>query len=225
MKRKLSALIVLFLALSFMIPILAVNMSENRPMNIDENQVTQNGELISVPQKASKETLELAKSVVWQLEQKVVFTLGLGTFTLDQLYNAAKYAVEDTRLLETKPDASIALIEVYEEIMSESEEYDFEAYYSFGKENQQRLRAGLPPEEFDDNITCGRDLLGMRETIEALLAVDAYSALLDKAQFNRMMSNFERFAIMIYEAQAKIYDDAVPETLYEKYLNYYIPPQ
>ena len=212
MKRHITILVLMMLVLSMIIPVFAADATANTTIDIDHSI----GFESSSPELniASKETLEIAKDAVEQLEKEIVFSLGLEC-SLDHMYNTAKWVVPDVAVLETKKDASLALIEVYEEILTAASNYDFDNYNAFWK--KAMANALDNPAELSDYIRYGRKILGERETIEALLALDCYHDLLDGYQLQRMSRDFNEFANIVSDSSKQYYSDAESYTVFELY--------
>lgn len=221
MKRLISMLVVTALVLPMSVSGFAVNAQENSPAVIVSQTITDaisnKGSVNSSAsdlQQASNETLLLAKDVVRKLSQEVVFSLGLEC-TLDHMYNTAKWVSPEVMTLEAKEDASLALIELYEEILTEFVKYDIDSYNAFW---EKALDSAVEkPAEINDFIRCGQELFSVRETIEALLALDCYYNLLDTTQIQRMIDDFKEFSNVNNTSTLKIYGESNSSSLFEKY--------
>lgn len=221
MKRMISILVVLALVLPMSVSGFAVNAQENSPAVIVSQTRTDasshKGAVNSSAtelQQASDETLLLAKNVVRKLSQEVVFTLGLEC-TLDHMYDTAKWVSPEVITLEAREDASLALLELYEEILTEFSEYDIDSYHAFWEKALDS--ASNKPAEINDFIRRGQELFSMRETIEALFALDCYYNLLDTPQIQRMTDAFEEFSNINNISTLNIYSESNSSTLFEQY--------
>lgn len=219
LKRHITILVLMMLVISMIIPVFAADASIDKSLNNVINKEDNQTSIITLS-KASKETLEIAKNIVNKLEQESVFSLYLGR-SLEQLYDTAKWVAPETKDFETRKDASIALIEIYEEMLVEVREYDFDSYFKYFSKISEK-NDGLT-----DFIVKGNYILGIRETIEAMLAIECYYNLLNEKQVQRMTEDFEEFSDYEYASLCKIYDDTEFGTLFEKYranrsLTYYI---
>ncbi len=116
---------------------------------------------------------------------------------------------------EKRKDASISLIELYEEMLTNLHEYDLDVYITycsnFSENNYEKNN------QYTGYIVEVNTLFGIRETIEALLAVDCYYNLLDEKQVHRMIEDFKEFAVCEYSSVCKTYGDTEYSTLFEKY--------
>ena len=213
MKKHITIFVLITLVLSMIIPVFAADATVNNPIVTDTQSVRLQSS-VSEQIKASKETLEIAENAVLKLSEEVVFSLGLDC-SLEHMYNTAKWVEPDVKVLETKKDAALALIEIYEENLADARNYDFVSYNEFWK-NAVEV-ANIEPSEINDSLKKGRYLLGKRETIEALLAVDCYYNLLDDSQFQRMLDDFDEFAHIDYSSCIKIYNDTTLFTYFERY--------
>lgn len=221
MKRMISILVLLALVLPMSVSGFDVSAQGNCPtVTIPQTRpdaISNKGTVISSAsdlQQASSETLLLAKGVVRKLSQEVVFSLGLEC-TLDHMYNTAKWVAPEVITLETKEDASLALIEVYEEILTELDKYDLDRYNAFwGKALDSAVDR---PAEVNNFIRRGQELFGMRETIEALLALDCYYDLLNAHQLQRMFDDFETIVNICNASTSKIYGETNSLSLFEQY--------
>ncbi len=201
MKRFISAFVSFTLVFSMTLPSYVIGESAEI--------VNESGSSTTEYQKASKETLELARNVVQELESHAVFCYTLG-YSLDYLYyEVAKYSVPGTKILETKSDASLALLEIYEEMLSEFREYDIDRYHAY-------LEAGQIVQD-DDYILRGWKLFRCRENIEAMLALDCYYNLLDENEVQRMTDDFAEFADLNCSSWKKFDVNAECNTLFEIY--------
>lgn len=221
MKRMISILVVLALVLPMTVSGFAVNAQENSSAVIVSQDRTDASSYkgavnssASELQQASNETLLLAKDVVQKLAQEVVFSLGLEC-TLEHMYNTAKWVSPEVMTLEAKEDASLALIELYEEILTEFGKYDIDSYNAFW---EKALDSAVDkPVVINDFIKRGQELFSMRETIEALLALNCYYNLLDTPQIQRMINDFEEFSSINNSSTLKIYSESDSSSLFEKY--------
>ena len=164
LKKHITIFVLITLVLSMIIPVFAADATVNNPIVTDTQSVRLQSS-VSEQIKASKETLEIAENAVLKLSEEVVFSLGLDC-SLEHMYNTAKWVEPDVKVLETKKDAALALIEIYEENLADARNYDFVSYNEFWK-NAVEV-ANIEPSEINDSLKKGRYLLGKRETIEAL---------------------------------------------------------
>lgn len=169
---------------------------------------------ISETHKAREETVEAAESIVQKLAQNDVFSYELG-FTTEAYYETAKWVAVELDAFEAEPDASLSLIEVYEDLLSEARVYNFEAYFA-----EVKAISDMQPEKpsvLSEEYVRGTELLEKRETVEALLALDVYYDRLDQNDLMKMTGYFEEFARLRYVPAEKICGSAYPGTLFEIY--------
>lgn len=163
--------------------------------------------------KPSEETLELADTAVEKLQEAVVFAPGLGLMqTLSEVYNnTAKWVAPELITLETKKDSALALIQLYEDLLTEYRSCDLDWFYKNDKPGYEP-----DPEHKDAYMRIAR-IHTTRMAIEALLALDCYYDLLDEQSVRRMMNDFEEYIIIDNASASKYYDDVSTKSLFEMY--------
>ena len=150
----------------------------------------------------TEETMELAEAAVQTLASKLVFMTEIYSYfpiTISDIYeqNAKRVAPELTTL-ETKKDAAIAFIQLYENLLVQYRSCDLDHFYQVWSENaarmdeQLRWGEGYRP-EFDDETERIFRLRMTCTTLEALLALDCYYNLLDEQMVQRMLDDFEEY--------------------------------
>ena len=127
MKKLVALFMVVFLLFSIILPVFAKTQNDK----IKKNELSVPSLEVSVKDsyKASPETIEIAKEAVQKLAQAVVFNYGLG-FSTEEMYETAKWVAPEVLKLETKKDAALALIELYEDLLEEFCTYDLKSYYT-----------------------------------------------------------------------------------------------
>lgn len=171
---------------------------------IDENEVYL---------KPSEETMEIAKTAVEKLQLGVVFFPGLDVHkSVTGVYNdTAKWVAPELLTLETKEDAAIALIKLYEDMLEEYRSCNLEQFY-------ENLSFGNYPT--GDILTEHNKIVRLQVTrmvIEALLALDCYYDLLDTYNIQRMTDDFNEYLIIDNYYTSKYFNDVSPETMFEMY--------
>jgi hypothetical protein len=171
---------------------------------IDENEVYL---------KPSEETMEIAKTAVEKLQLGVVFLPGLDVHkSAIGVYNdTAKWVAPELLTLETKEDAAIALIKLYEDMLEEYRSCNLERFY-------ENLSFGNNPT--GDILTEHNKIVRLQVTrmvIEALLALDCYYDLLDTYNIQRMTDDFNEYLIIDNYYTSKYFNDVSPETMFEMY--------
>ena len=173
------------------------------------------------------ESLELARSAVQKLESGCVFLPGSSNLLLslsDVYESTAKWVAPEMITLETKKDAAVALIKLYEDLLVEYRSCDVERCYQVLTEEYARLN-GMSQKarieeykkpEYDDEILKVIDLHRTRMTLEALLALDCYYDQLDERMIERMLANFDEF-IEIDRVRSKFYDDYNEKPLFSMF--------
>ena len=161
----------------------------------------------------SEETLEIAQTAVEKLQLGVVFLPGLGlNKTLSEVYNdTAKWVAPELLTLETKQDAAIVLIKLYEDMLEEYRSCNLERFY-------ENLSSGNNPT--GDILTEHNKVVRLQVTrmvIEALLAIDCYYNQLSKENVQRMMNDFKEYAELDSTSLSKFYNDVSTETMFEMY--------
>lgn len=163
--------------------------------------------------KPSEETLGLATTAVEKLQQAVVFSPSLGLMqTLPETYtNTAKWIAPELITLETKEDSAIALIKLYEDLLTEYRFCNLDWFY-------ENVKSGYQPDsEHKDEYMKITRIQTTRMVIEALLALDCYYDLLDKQSIQRMLNDFEEYVTIDNASASKYYDDVSTETMFEMY--------
>ena len=163
------------------------------------------------------ETKELAKTAVDKLQQSLVFMPGVSSnlnHTLNDEYeDTAKWVAPELTTLETKNNAAVAFIELYEKLIKEYRECDVDGYYDFiSKVDEQPGKIVFS----DENLRI-RELRNTRMVIEALLALDCYYDQLKEKNVSRMMKDFEEYAEIDYASSSKYFSDADKETMFDMY--------
>ena len=173
-----------------------------------KTESTDNPEELS---KASEETLKLAESAIQKLERGLVFELTL-CVPVDRMYETAKWTAPEISELETKKDASVAFIELYEELLSEYRAYDIDKYLEL-TENQTK-------NELNENTAFlyeGGRISRTRTTIEALLSYDCFYKLLEEKDVSRMINDFEEYAMIEYSSYSKHFANVSRKVLFYTY--------
>ena len=171
-------------------------------------------------QKAREETVETAGIIVQKLAQRDVFSSEF-CLTTESYYETAMWVATELESFEAEPDASLALIDVYEDILAEARDFDFEKYYTEVKAHSDAKtdpdRAPEAPSEPSKEYRQGFDLMKRRETVEGLLALDVYYDRLGQTDIQKMTGFFEEFAELQYEPAVKVCGSARSGTLFEVY--------
>lgn len=163
--------------------------------------------------KPSEETQELANTAVEKLQQAVVFSPGLGLMqTLSEVYNnTAKWVAPELITLETKEDSALALIKLYEDLLTEYRSCDLDWFY-------ENVKSGYEPDpDHKDAYMKITRIQTTRMVIEALLALDCYYDLLDERGLQRMMADFKEYIAINNASASKYYDDVSKKTMFEMY--------
>ena len=161
----------------------------------------------------SEETMEIAKTAVEKLQLGVVFFPGLDVHkSVTGVYNdTAKWVAPELLTLETKQDASIALIKIYEDMLEEYRSCNLERFY-------ENLSSGNNPT--GDILTEHNKIVRLQVTrmvIEALLALDCYYDLLDTYNIQRMTDDFNEYLIIDNYYTSKYFNNVSTETMFEMY--------
>lgn len=209
MNKIKKGIILFILSVSLILPYFALSSSTKK--------ASANESLTPKYVKANVETTSVAKRVVQELADNVVFSLGLEC-SLEHMYNTALWVSPELEDLEKMEDASRALIELYEEILAEIYNYKLDDYYSFWKKASESTVD--TPVVLNESIKQVQEILGTRETIEALLASDHFYNLLSEEDMQRMRTDFESFANLICNSLNGIYSDAEPYILFDQYRYY-----
>ena len=165
----------------------------------------EDGEVILEPE---EETMALARTAVEKLAKELVFADGILSVpipTTDIYEHTAKWVAPEVTVLETKPDAALALILLYEEMLKEFRALDLESYYEYYNTHPLPDYEDTPA----DHKQLQREYLSLehiRSVIEALLAIDCYYDLLSDAEYIRMYSNFEEYVTIKNTAGSKYRD-------------------
>ena len=175
--------------------------------------------------KPSDETLELARTAVEKCEQAVIFVMGTSsdlTHTLyDEYEKTASWVAPELMTLETKSDASIALIKLYEDVLKEFRTCDLDGWYDFQIKTAKFLEEHAPYPvaqiQYSEENRRIQYLFGTRRVIEALLALDRYYDQLGEEDVSRMLNDFSEFAEIDSASQIIFFDDASNETLFEQF--------
>ena len=212
MKKILISFVVLFITA----PMLLSCFSSVDPTEPSDNTVVSTDPSPAFPQtqKAREETVETAGIIVQKLAQHDVFSYGLG-FTTESYYETAMWVATELESFEAEPDASLALIDVYEDILCEARDFDFEKYYTEVKAVSDM--APEKPSERSKEYMQGLDLMKRRENVEGLLALDVYYDRLGQTDIQKMTGFFEEFAELEYEPGVKVCGSARSGTLFEIY--------
>ena len=167
----------------------------------------EDGEVILEPE---EETMALARTAVEKLAKGHVFSdwiLSVSIPTTDRYEHTAKWVAPEVTVLETKPDAALALILIYEEMLAELRTAKLDQYYQYLSEGSDIYPPDSPfPEEFEEERQKISFLRRVRYVIEALLALDCYYDLLSDAEYIRMYSNFEEYVTIFITAASKYCD-------------------
>ena len=179
----------------------------------------EDGEVILEPE---EETMALARTAVEKLAEAYIFDLGVyssGFITTTEIYErTAKWVAPEVTVLETKPDAALALILIYEEMLAELRTAKLDQYFQYLSEGSDIYPPDSPfPEEFEEERQKISFLRRVRRVIEALLALDRYYDLLSDAEYIRMYSNFEKFVAIHAAAASKYYNSYSTNIQFETY--------
>lgn len=157
-------------------------------------------------------TVETARKVVQALDQEVVFSISYLDQNTDtyRLYDIAKKSVPLLGAFETDSDAAVALIKIYEELLSQARKYDFESW----------LSADIDTFSNDAMYQTGTDILAKAETIEAMLALDCYYNLLNDQEIERMTADFLEMATILAKAEAAVNGSGDAEEIHTKFDTY-----
>ena len=210
MKKVSQSFLLLALVFALVLPNLVVFADSINDGNIFPDSQSSNS-TTKQSENANNETIELARTVVQKTSDAVVFSYYDGT-TLEEQYENAKFVSPEISVLETKPDAALALIALYVEVLSDFREYDIDSYRLFWKNASDKKTVILT-----DSLKHGQELYGKIKAIEALLALDHYCDLLSEQEYRYMIDAFEEVASLNFASSSKIYDDAVFSTYFEKY--------
>lgn len=163
--------------------------------------------------KPSEETLEIANTAVEKLQQAAVFSPGLDLMqTLSEVYaNTAKWVAPELITLETQKDSALALIKIYEELLTEYRSCDLDWFYKTVKPGYEL------DDEHKDEYRKITKIQHSRRVIEALLALGCYYDLLDEQVVQRMMNNFTEYVTINNASASKYYDDVSTKTVFEMY--------
>ncbi len=161
--------------------------------------------------KANEETVSIAGSAVEKIQEKRVFDFSvdssLSAMYTERKYEMAKKIAPELNDLEAKEDSALALIGLYEDNLKTFRSYDLVRFYRELKTAaEQAGTTGTAPSEF---LLRGGRLFNVRETLEALLALDVYYDRLDEEQIARMMRDFEEFAALEQAAKEEVYPGEV----------------
>lgn len=123
-------------------PVYPVDSKEPEETTVSESEPnTQKPEVTTASepkaQEVTREIFELAEAAVKKLVERVSFSLSLGV-TLERHYDTAKWVAVEVNTLETKKDAALALIELYENNLKRLLEYDLAEYYSLQKQAYEK---------------------------------------------------------------------------------------
>ena len=146
------------------------------------------------PTVASEQTLTLAESVVHDLESQGAF--GPTGVSAEHAYDTAKWVAPGIVELEKKEDSAVALIELYEKLLSEFRSFDIDAY------NEITILKKDPAENADA-YSRGSVIMRTRIIIEKLLSYDVYYNRLDDQTVSRMMDDFYAFDSIYYDSAIK----------------------
>ena len=178
----------------------------------------EDGEVILEPE---EETMALARTAVEKLAKGHVFDdwiLSVSIPTTDRYEHTAKWVAPEVTVLETKPDAALALILIYEEMLAELRTAKLDQYFQYLSEGSDIYPPDSPfPEEFEEERQKISFLRRVRRVIEALLALDRYYDLLSDAEYIRMYSNFEKFVAIHAAAASKYYNSYSTNIQFETY--------
>ena len=164
--------------------------------------------------KVEEDTLQLAKAAVEKLADAQVFNTihdSSPTPTTERYNSTAKWVAPEVTVLETKSDAALALILLYEEMLKEFRALDLESYYEYYNTHPLPDYEDRPADhkQLQREYHCLEDI---RYAIEALLALDCYYDLLSDADYIRMYSNYEEYVTIKNTAGSK-YRDYHPDVV------------
>ncbi len=164
----------------------------------------------------SDETMELARVAVAKLRSGLVFlssSSSISYSTTDEYNTAAKWVAPELTVFEKKKDAAVALITLYEELLEEFRKCDLDWYFETG-EYRHNTQWSDRPQEYNDKFSNIRDLTRMRHVIETLLALDCYYDMLNEAEVERMLKDFDEYLAVYCASASKFYDDVSEEPLF-----------
>ena len=163
----------------------------------------------------SDETLELAATAVDKLQEGLVFMPGIsssfGDTVVTRYNNTAKWVAPELLTLETKEDASLALIKLYEDLLKEYRSCDLDRFYALPEPPYE-----ISPDYIDEFRSIVR-CQSVRMTIEALLALDLFYDQLSEKEIQRMMKVFEEYVKINNASARKFFDDVSTETMFEMF--------
>ena len=175
----------------------------------------------------SDETLELVGTAAEKLWQGLVFFPGISSDLNHTLYDeyehTAKWVAPELITLETKSDAALSMIKLYEDILEEYKISDIDGFYEYEAMLGAYLEEHAPcpmsdaPKMSEEHRRV-LDLLHTRLELEALLALDCFYDQLDKTDVARMTGDFAEFARIDHTAASKVYDSVFTEgTMFDMY--------
>lgn len=164
---------------------------------------------------AEAETVKMAGEIVDSLSAAYVFDAAV-IENPDAQYADARNIAPGLSELETKEDAAIALLTLYEALWEEAWSYDFAEYMTYVRHAND---TGEEVDAENEMYIMGTDFLHRQETIEALLAFDCFYDKLSKTGVERLKKDFDNFALIIELAERKAYGYAERHTYFDIYRN------
>ena len=164
----------------------------------------------------SDETMELARAAVEKLRSGLVFLSSSDniSFSITDEYNtAAKWVAPELTVFEKKKDAAAALITLYEELLEEFRKCDLDWYFET-EEYRHNTQWSDRPQEYNGKFSKIRDLIRVRRVIETLLALDCYYDMLNEAEVERMLKDFDEYLAIYCASASKFYDEVSKEPLF-----------
>ncbi|MBQ1847360.1 MAG: hypothetical protein II135_05075 [Clostridia bacterium] len=164
----------------------------------------------------SDETMDLARAAVEKLRSGLVFlssSSNISYSTTDEYNTAAKWVAPELTVFEKKKDAAAALITLYEELLEEFRKCDLDWYFET-EEFRHNTQWSDRPQEYNGKFSKIRDLIRVRRVIETLLALDCYYDMLNEAEVERMLKDFDEYLAIYCASASKFYDDVSKEPLF-----------
>lgn len=170
----------------------------------------------------SDETMELARAAVDKLFRKAVLGLNQSSnfsWSLMDEYEVGKRVAPELIILETRKDSALAFIKLYEEMLNEFRDCDFDAYYNEAISITEFLNqhAPYPIAELktSDEYKKVTRIYGVRLRLEALLSLDCYYDMLSEDEIERMMKDFDEYFEIQNVYTRKYYDQVEKRTWFD----------
>lgn len=144
------------------------------------------------------ETIERADRIVSKLMHEAIFSIELfdaNTSTKAE-YERAQNTVQELSEFETTDGSAVALLKLYEKMLDQAEQYDFAEYM---KTETAEIINDM------DKHRLGQNILSEAEVLEALLSLKCYKDQLSVPEQKIMFKNFNKFAVIITNAEAIAY--------------------